>query len=109
MGHPKSAGHLRCVRVHGTVCFTGLLSNQWTVKDFYPIDYIPAGVRLTAYEGRASDLPREALQRVLEAVADGSLPITVHHVYDGLEEVRQAHKDMESNVATGKLVVRVRH
>jgi NADPH:quinone reductase-like Zn-dependent oxidoreductase len=100
---------LRCVRVHGTVCFTGLLSNQWTVKDFYPIDYIPAGVRLTAYEGRASDLPREALQRVLDAVADGSLPITVHHVYDGLEEVGQAHKDMENNVATGKLVVRVRH
>jgi NADPH:quinone reductase-like Zn-dependent oxidoreductase len=49
------------------------------------------------------------LQRVLEAIADGSLPITVHHVYDGLEEVRQAHKDMENNVAAGKLVVRVRH
>ena len=109
VGTPSLPDTLRCVRVHGTVCFTGLLSNQWTVKEFYPIDYIPAGVRLTAYEGRASDLPREALQRVLDAVADGSLPITVHHVYDGLEEVRQAHKDMESNVATGKLVVRVRH
>jgi NADPH:quinone reductase len=100
---------LCCVRVHGTVCFTGMLSNQWTIKDFYPIDYIPAGVRLTAYEGTASDLPRGALQRILDAVADGSLPITVHQVYDGLEQVRQAHTDMETNTASGKLVVRVQH
>ncbi|HEY5879920.1 MAG TPA: zinc-binding dehydrogenase, partial [Nakamurella sp.] len=85
------------------------LSNQWTVRDFYPIDYIPAGVRLTAYEGNASDLPRETMQQVLDRVADGSLSISIHHVYDGLEQVRQAHADMESNTATGKLVVRVRH
>ena len=26
---------------HGVVCFTGMLSNEWTVRDFYPIDYIP--------------------------------------------------------------------
>ena len=100
---------LRSVRVHGTVCFTGLLSNQWTVKDFYPIDYLPAGVRLTAYGGDASDLPREAMQRVLDAVAGGRLPIAVHRVYDGLELVPQAHSDMEHNTAAGKLVVRVRH
>ena len=30
-------------------------------------------------------------------------------VYDGLEQVRQAHDDMEHDRATGKLVVRVRH
>jgi hypothetical protein len=100
VGTPTLPDTLRSVRIHGTVCFTGLLSNQWTVKEFYPIDYIPAGVRLTAYEGSATDLPREAMQRVLDAVADGTLPITVHHVYDGLEQVRQAHSDMENNTAT---------
>ncbi len=49
----------RCasVRVHGVVCFTGMLSNEWTIKDFYPIDYLPRGVRLTAYGGDAADLP----------------------------------------------------
>lgn len=109
VGTPTLPDTLRAVRVHGVVCFTGLLSNQWTVRDFYPIDYIPAGVRLTAYEGNASDLPRETMQQVLDRVADGSLSISIHHVYDGLEQVRQAHADMESNTATGKLVVRVRH
>lgn len=48
---------LRATKVHGTVCFTGMVSNEWTVRDFYPIGYIPNGVRLTAYGGEASDLP----------------------------------------------------
>jgi len=49
VGTPSLPDTLRATRVHGTVCFTGMLSNQWTVKDFYPIDYLPRGVRLTAY------------------------------------------------------------
>jgi NADPH-dependent curcumin reductase CurA len=32
----------------------------------------------------------------------------VDRVYDGLEQVPQAHDDMEHDRATGKLVVRVR-
>ena len=51
---PRCRDTLRATRVHGVVCFTGMLSNQWTVPDFYPIDYIPTGVRLTAYGGEAS-------------------------------------------------------
>jgi NADPH2:quinone reductase len=109
VGTPTLPDTLRCVRVHGTVCFTGLLSNQWIVKDFYPISYLPAGVRLTAYEGNATNLPAEILQHTLDAVANGSLPIAVHQDYHGLEQVRQAHSDMENNTAAGKLVVRVRH
>jgi NADPH-dependent curcumin reductase CurA len=33
----------------------------------------------------------------------------VDRVYDGLEQVPQAHEDMEHDRAIGKLVVRVRH
>jgi len=108
VGTPTLPDTLRSVRVHGTVCFTGMLSNEWTVKDFYPIGYIPNGVRLTAYEGNASDLPPEVFQRLLDAIAEGRLEVPVSRVYDGLEEVRQAHADMDANAATGKLVVRVR-
>jgi len=57
VGTPTLPDTLRSVRVHGVVCFTGMLSNQWTVRDFYPIDYLPRGVRLTAYGGGAADLP----------------------------------------------------
>jgi NADPH:quinone reductase-like Zn-dependent oxidoreductase len=109
VGTPTLRDTLRCVRVHGTVCFTGMLSNEWTVKDFYPIDYIPSGVRLTSYGGNAVDLPRAVLQQQLDAIAAGTLKPSIHRVYDGLEEVRSAHRDMENNQAIGKLVVRVRH
>lgn len=42
VGTPTLPDTLRSTRVHGVVCFTGMLSNEWTVKDFYPIEYIPA-------------------------------------------------------------------
>ena len=38
-----------------------------------------------------------------------ALAFPVDRVYDGLEQVPQAHDDMEHDRATGKLVVRVRH
>jgi NADPH:quinone reductase-like Zn-dependent oxidoreductase len=97
---------LRAVRVHGTVCFTGMLSNEWTVPDFYPIGYIPNGVRLTAYGGEASDLPAAVLQSFLDGVAAGRLHVPIHKVY-GLDDVAAAHADMEAGRAAGKLVVRV--
>ena len=59
VGTPTLPDTLLATRVHGTVCFSGMLSNEWTVRDFYPIDYLPSGVRLTAYGGEASDLPPE--------------------------------------------------
>ena len=109
VGTPTLPDTLRATRVHGTVCMTGMLSDQWIVENFYPIGYIPSGVRLTGYGGEASDLPREVLQRTLDDIAAGVLELPVSHVYDGLEQVRQAHADMEANAAAGKLVVRVRH
>ncbi|MFE9102468.1 zinc-binding dehydrogenase [Actinomadura geliboluensis] len=109
VGTPTLPDTLRAVRVHGTACFGGSLSNQWTVRDFSPNEYLPRGVRLAGYFGDVGDLPREVFQEILDAVAEGRLNFPVDRVYDGLEQVRQAHDDMEHNRATGKLVVRVQH
>jgi NADPH:quinone reductase len=95
---------LRATAVHGVVCFTGMLSNQWTVADFDPIDYLPSGVRLTAYGGDAADLPAGVLQSYLDAVAAGRLTVPIHRTY-ALDEIAQAHADMEHERTTGKLVV----
>lgn len=73
VGAPTLPDTLRAVRVHGTACFGGSLSNQWTVRGFSPNEYLPKGVRLAGYFGDAADLPREAFQEILTAVAAGQL------------------------------------
>jgi NADPH2:quinone reductase len=96
---------LRSTRVHGVVCFTGMLSNQWLVHDFYPIGYLPRGVRLAAYGGEADDLPAEVLQEFLDEVAAGTAVVPVARTY-AFDEIVRAHADMEADNVAGKLVVR---
>ena len=79
-------------------------SDEWTVRDFYPIDYLPSGVRLTAYGGGAADLGSDVLQSFLDGVAAGRLTVPLHRAYT-LDEIAIAHADMEAGNATGKLVV----
>ncbi|MFN8050111.1 MAG: zinc-binding alcohol dehydrogenase family protein [Acidimicrobiales bacterium] len=104
IGTPTLPDTLRATRVHGVVCFTGMLSNEWTVRDFYPIDYLPRGVRLTAYGGDATDLPSTVLQEFLDDVSAGRAQVPIHRTYR-MDEIAQAHADMEAGLATGKLVV----
>ncbi|MFC9471741.1 zinc-binding alcohol dehydrogenase family protein [Nocardia sp. NPDC056952] len=104
IGTPTLPDTLRATRIHGVVCFTGMLSNQWTVENFYPIDYLPRGVRLAAYGGDATDLPAAVLQQFLDAVAAESATVPIHRVFT-LDQIREAHAYMESGEATGKLVV----
>ncbi|MEV0894761.1 zinc-binding alcohol dehydrogenase family protein [Promicromonospora sp. NPDC050262] len=104
VGTPTLPDTLRAVRVHGTVCFTGMLSDEWIVKDFYPIGYLPSGVRLTGYSGEAENLPAAVLQGFLDDAAAGRAVIPVDRVF-GLDQVREAHTLMESGDARGKLVV----
>jgi len=108
IGTPTLKDSLRATRVHGTVCSTGMVSNQWIVPDFYPIGYIPSGVRLTGYGGDAGDLPQAVLQRYLDAIAAGRFSVPIHQIYE-LEQIQEAHATMEKSEAVGKLVVRVRH
>lgn len=103
VGTPTLPDTLAATRVHGTVCFTGMLSNEWVVKDFYPIGYLPKGVRLTAYGGESSDLPAEVLQRFLDQVASGETTLGPTTAYR-LEDIRRAHDDLEHGRRVGKLV-----
>nr|WP_197058535.1 zinc-binding dehydrogenase [Modestobacter caceresii] len=103
VGAPTLRDTLRATRAGGTVCFTGMLSNEWIIRDFYPIEFIPKGVRLTAYSGEAADLPAEVLSEVANALRRGEahLPVTVR----GMDEIVAAHDDMEHNRVLGKQVV----
>ncbi|MEU3497563.1 zinc-binding dehydrogenase [Kitasatospora cineracea] len=95
---------LKCVRMHGTVCFTGALGGAWSIPAFSPF-MIPFGVRLTSYGGEAGDLPAPVFQQQLQAVAEGRLKAPVAKVYHGLEQVQDAQADLEDGTTPGKHVV----
>jgi NADPH:quinone reductase-like Zn-dependent oxidoreductase len=96
---------LRLVRPGGTVCVAGSLSG-WLVPDFEPIAMIPPGTKLTAFhsdtmKGRSG---AAVLQRVIGEVEAGAYRPNVDRVF-ALDEIVEAHRHMESDAATGKLVV----
>src|SRR3954465_15434990 len=103
VGTPTLPDTLRSTRQHGVVCFTGMLSNVWTIPDFYPIEYLPRGVRLTAYHGEAEDLPQAVLQEFLDAVAAGNAVVPIDRVFD-FDQIVEAHEAMEAGAAAGKVV-----
>lgn len=108
VGAPTLRDTLHATRVHGVVCMTGMLSNEWTIPDFYPIGYIPSGVFLTGYGGDSRDITTEQLQDFVDAVARGAIHVAIDRVFD-LNDIVAAHRYMEDNRATGKIVVRVHH
>lgn len=104
VGTPTLPDTLRATRNRGTVCFTGMLSNEWTVRDFYPIAYLPRCNRLCAYSGDASDLPAPVLQDFLDRVRAGTAKVPIDQIR-GLDEIVEVHRRMENNEASGKMVV----
>jgi NADPH2:quinone reductase len=104
IGAPTLHDSMLATRVHGVVCNSGALSNDWALKDFYPTGDIPSGVFLTGYSGDASDLPAEVLQAFLDDVGAGRATMPIAKIY-ALEDIAEAHADMENNRVAGKLVV----
>jgi NADPH:quinone reductase-like Zn-dependent oxidoreductase len=99
------ADSLRLVRQGGTVCVAGSLSG-WLVPDFEPIGMIPTGTRLTAFHSDTlKGAPGAALlQRVVREVEAGTYRPNLDRVF-ALENIAAAHRYMESDEATGKVVV----
>ena len=100
VGAPTLHDTLAAIRVHGTVCFTGMLSNQWLLPDFYPNGDLPRGVRLAGYHGWASDLPADVLQDFLDT--GGCVPVGAVFAFDDLLSATAA---MEADAVVGKIVV----
>ncbi|MBC8076109.1 MAG: zinc-binding dehydrogenase [Chloroflexales bacterium] len=96
---------LRLVKLRGTVCYAGILGDAWTMERFEPF-MIPSTVRLTTYssETLTTATATPALQVIVDGVESGRYPVAIDRVFH-LDETAEAHRSMESNQATGKLVV----
>jgi NADPH:quinone reductase-like Zn-dependent oxidoreductase len=105
VGAPTVLDSLRLAAPGGTVCVTGMLSGEWTIHDFEPVGSIPTGTKLTAFHSDDVRGPGSAkiLQGIVDGVAAGRYHSNVDHVF-ALDEIVEAHRYMEANRATGKVV-----
>lgn len=97
---------LKCIKLKGMVCMTGILGNEWSMSNFTPMGDIPSLGRLTVYMGEAGNLKKERLQEFIDAVETGHIKLIVDRKFS-LDQIVEAHEYMESNQAKGKLVVEV--
>tara|TARA_R110002050_G_scaffold300621_1_gene470988 strand:+ start:10722 stop:11690 length:969 start_codon:yes stop_codon:yes gene_type:complete len=95
---------LQCIAPKGMVCMTGILGNEWTMKEFTPMGDIPSLGRLTVYMGDSENLSKELLQDFMDEVARGNIQIRRDKTFS-LDEVAEAHQYVEDNKASGKIVV----
>ncbi len=95
---------LQCAAPGGVACMTGMLSEQWSIADFEPMNYIPATVSLTVYDSGQIRVDRNHFQEFIDDVGAGRIKLIIGRVFK-LYEIVSGHQLMQSNTAGGKIVV----
>ena len=93
---------LRCTSQGGSVCFTGMLSEQWSIKEFAPLDYIPAAVNLTVYDSGQIRMDEKHFQSFINDVQAGKIKLNISKVFT-LDEIVEAHNTWKVMPAQVKL------
>jgi len=109
VGNSTILDSLAMLRRGGRACLAGWLGGPAPIKDFNPLLQMSSGVYLTFFGSFVfgtpgfplSDVP---LQEIAHQVAAGRLKAKPARVFR-FEEIREAHRVMESNEAGGKMVV----
>jgi NADPH:quinone reductase-like Zn-dependent oxidoreductase len=91
---------------HGTVCMAGMVGNAWTLPNFEPMTAVRSTVRLTSYAGEYTDFLQTPLAWFADEVAAGRQSALLDRTF-AFSEIVAAHRYMEANEATGKIVVLV--
>jgi NADPH2:quinone reductase len=92
------------LRHHGIVCVTGILGKKGSLENFYPIKDLPSGVYLTGF---SSNSPSQVvIDDIFNHMHIHKLHPVISKVFS-LDDIGQAHKLMENNIANGKVIVRI--
>jgi NADPH:quinone reductase-like Zn-dependent oxidoreductase len=111
VGNTTFMDSLRMLRRGGRMCLAGWLGGLDPVNDFNPLLQMPSGVYFTFFgsfvfgtpQFPVSDIP---IQEIVNKVTKGIFKAKPAKVFK-FDDIRDAHKAMESNQAGGKMVVRV--
>jgi NADPH:quinone reductase-like Zn-dependent oxidoreductase len=100
---------LTLVRRGGRLCLGGWLGGLAPIKEFNPLLEMVSDVQFSFFgsftfgqpEFPVSDVP---LHDIVKLIADGKFQAKPSKVFK-FDEIREAHKTMEANLANGKMVV----
>jgi NADPH:quinone reductase-like Zn-dependent oxidoreductase len=95
---------LACAAAGARVCMTGMLAEEWSIKDFAPMEFIPATVSLTTYDSGQIRVDQQSFQQFIRDVEAGLVKIQIGRTFS-LGEIARAHELMDTNAAAGKIVV----
>ena len=109
VGNSTIVDSLNMLRRGGRACLAGWLGGLDPIHDFNPLLQMASGVYLTFFGSFVfgtpgfplSDVP---LQDIARQVAEGKLRAKPARIFK-FEEIREAHRVMETNEANGKMVV----
>lgn len=99
---------LLCLKQGGKACMTGMLSEQWSFQNFAPMEVIPPIVSLTTYDSGAVRVGTGAFQEFIKDIENHTLQMINHTVFP-FTDILKAHQFMESNKASGKIVMITEH
>ncbi|HEY7039902.1 MAG TPA: zinc-binding alcohol dehydrogenase family protein [Methylomirabilota bacterium] len=111
VGNRTILDSLAMLRRGGRACLAGWLGGLAPITDFNPLLQMASGVYLTFFGSFVfgtpgfplSDVP---LQEIAAQVAEGRLKAKPSRIFS-FDQIREAHRVMEANEATGKMVVSV--
>ncbi|SFE23721.1 NADPH:quinone reductase [Paenibacillus algorifonticola] len=93
---------LSLVSESGILCMSGILGNEWKMERFEPLVDIPTGVYFTAF---TSELIKEnLLVDLFNYIEKHKIKAPIAKIFS-LDQIHEAHLLMESNHASGKIVI----
>nr|WP_276762265.1 zinc-binding dehydrogenase [Mycolicibacter arupensis] len=111
VGNSTILDSLNMLRRGGTACLAGWLGGLDPLADFNPLLQMASGVNLSFFGSFVFGTPGFALadvplQEIADKVRQGRLEATPARVF-AFDQIREAHRVMESGEAEGKMVVLV--
>jgi NADPH2:quinone reductase len=111
VGNSTVVSSLTMVRRQGRLCVAGFLGGLDPIPTFMPMTQLPSGVHFSFFGSfmfgapafPTSEIP---MQTIVERVEDGTYKAKPARVFR-FEEIREAHRLMETGAANGKIVVRL--
>jgi len=94
---------LRLLSHHGVLCMTGILGGEWVLDNFEPMMDIPSGTYFTQFDSGVN-FKEKLLVELFNHIEKHKIKVPIAKVFS-LDEIHKAHQLMESNAATGKIVV----